>query len=125
MARRPADDPDRTIACPHCGEAIRRSASSCHHCGSDRATGWADPDAPDAETDVELPEAMSDEEHAEFVARELGDGATDRDGRRRAPLRLVPGDAISAAQLRRRRNAAIAIALALLYLFGRYALALL
>lgn len=124
MARRPADDPDRTIACPHCGEAIRRSAASCRHCGSDRATGWSDPDAPDAETDLELPEAMSDADHAEFVARELGDGATDRDGRRRAPLRLVPGDAISAAQLRRRRNAAIAIALALLYLLGKFGLAL-
>ncbi len=121
MARRPADAPDRTIACPHWGEAVRRSAPSCRHCGSDRATGWGDHDD-DAE--VELPEERSDEEHAEFFARELGDGATDRDGRRRAPLRLVPGDAVSDAQLKRRRMAVVAIALALLYLLGKYGLAL-
>jgi hypothetical protein len=30
------------VACPHCGERIRRNAKSCRHCGSDDRTGWSD-----------------------------------------------------------------------------------
>lgn len=30
------------MACPHCGEMIRRDAVSCRHCGSDDRTGWSE-----------------------------------------------------------------------------------
>ena len=29
------------VACPHCGESIKRSAKACKHCGSDERTGWS------------------------------------------------------------------------------------
>jgi uncharacterized membrane protein YvbJ len=30
------------VACPHCGERIKRDATACRHCGSDDSTGWSD-----------------------------------------------------------------------------------
>lgn len=30
------------VACPHCGEKIKRDATACRHCGSDDSTGWSD-----------------------------------------------------------------------------------
>lgn len=30
------------VACPHCGEKIRKDASACRHCGSDDRTGWSE-----------------------------------------------------------------------------------
>lgn len=30
------------VACPHCGEKIRRDALACRHCGSDDRTGWSE-----------------------------------------------------------------------------------
>ena len=99
MPRPPRPDPSRLVACPHCGEAVRRDARSCRHCGSDASTGWGD-HGDDAE--VELPEAMDDAEHDELVA---GDPEISRhaDG---------PSDAV----LRRRRRALFAIVLAALLL---------
>ncbi len=111
MARLPPDDASRTIACPHCGEAIAQRAPVCRHCGSDRATGLREDE--DDGADVELPEAMSDSEYDEFVANEA-----------RGRMRVLPGDGVSDAVLRRRRRVLFAIVLALLYLLGRYGLAL-
>jgi hypothetical protein len=34
------DDP--TVACPHCGGEIKKSAKACPHCGSDEETGWSE-----------------------------------------------------------------------------------
>jgi len=31
-----------TVACPNCGEQIKRNAAACPHCGSDERTGWSD-----------------------------------------------------------------------------------
>jgi len=98
MPRPLRHDPARLVACPHCGEAVRRDARSCRHCGSDAATGWGDHDD-DAE--VELPEAMDDADHDEFVA---GDPEVARHL-----------DRPSAALLRRRRRALFAIVLAVLF----------
>jgi uncharacterized membrane protein YvbJ len=30
------------VACPHCGEEIKRDAKACRHCGSDENTGWSE-----------------------------------------------------------------------------------
>ncbi len=30
------------VACPHCGEEIKRDAKACRHCGSDESTGWSE-----------------------------------------------------------------------------------
>jgi uncharacterized membrane protein YvbJ len=30
------------VACPHCGEKIKRDAAACRHCGSDDRTGWSE-----------------------------------------------------------------------------------
>jgi hypothetical protein len=111
MARRSADDPDRAFACPHCGEPARRRDSACRHCGSDASTGWSDADD---DVTVGLPEAMSDADYDEFVARdpELAAGASGRGG-------------VSDALLRRRRRALLAIVLAVLLAFGSGIVALL
>lgn len=41
------------VACPHCGEKIRKDAASCRHCGSDDRTGWSEATYLDG---VDLPE---------------------------------------------------------------------
>jgi hypothetical protein len=99
MPRPLRHDPARLIACPHCGEAVRRDARSCRHCGSDAGTGWGDHED-DAE--VELPEAMDEGDHEEYVAGE--------------PEVARHASGPSDAQLRRRRRALFAIVLALLLL---------
>jgi predicted nucleic acid-binding Zn ribbon protein len=76
---------DDWFACPHCGEQLPARARKCPECGSDRSTGWS----PTAEEDsLELPEATSDEEHDEFLAREFPDQASPRRRRRRRRLVL-------------------------------------
>jgi hypothetical protein len=42
------------VACPHCGEKIRKDAVSCRHCGSDDRTGWSEATYLDG---IDLPEA--------------------------------------------------------------------
>lgn len=42
------------VACPHCGEEIKRNAKACRHCGSDDRTGWSDDTYLDG---IDLPEA--------------------------------------------------------------------
>lgn len=42
------------VACPHCGERIKRDAAACRHCGSDDRTGWSEDTYLDG---VDLPEA--------------------------------------------------------------------
>ena len=41
------------VACPHCGEEIKRNAKVCRHCGSDDRTGWSQDTYLDG---VDLPE---------------------------------------------------------------------
>ncbi len=41
------------VACPHCGEKIRKDAASCRHCGSDDRTGWSEATYLDG---IDLPE---------------------------------------------------------------------
>jgi hypothetical protein len=41
------------VACPHCGERIRRDAKACRHCGSDERTGWSESTYLDG---IDLPE---------------------------------------------------------------------
>lgn len=98
MARRARHDPGRRLACSFCGEAVRRDAASCPHCGSDRATGWG---GHEDDAELELPEAMDDRAYQELVA---GDPELAR--------AAGPSDAV----LRRRRRAFYAIVLALLFL---------
>ena len=50
------------VACPHCGERIRRDAKSCRHCGSDDRTGWSEAAYLDG---LDLPEAGDYEEGLE------------------------------------------------------------
>ncbi len=109
MARRPPDDPDRTFACPHCGEPVRRRDPACRHCGSDAATGWNNL-ADDDDATVELPEAMSDAGYEELLASDPAIAAR----RDRADPLGTPSEAV----LRRRRRALYAILLALLLAFG-------
>jgi len=45
---------DDWVACPHCGESIRRNARACKHCGSDERTGWSEDTYLDG---IDLPEA--------------------------------------------------------------------
>ncbi|MBM4013929.1 MAG: hypothetical protein FJ293_03065 [Planctomycetes bacterium] len=110
MARRAPDDPDRTFACPHCGEAVRQHDRACRHCGSDATTGWSEAADHDDAT-VELPAAMSDAEYAELLA-------SDPEIAARRDRRSEPADVPSDAVLRRRRRALYAIVLALLLAFG-------
>jgi uncharacterized membrane protein YvbJ len=42
------------VACPHCGEQIKRDAAACRHCGSDDRTGWSDATYMDG---IDTPEA--------------------------------------------------------------------
>ena len=66
------------VACPHCGERIKRNAKSCKHCGSDDRTGWSNDTYMDG---IDLPEAGDYEDGLE------------REGFRkpaRTPGRLVP-----------------------------------
>lgn len=107
--RRHRDDPDRLIACPHCGEAIRRSAPACNRCGSDRATGWRNDDDDRAAAEVEFPEPMSDADYDELIASD-----PELTARTHPACRTGPNDAV----LRRRRRALFAIVLALLLAFG-------
>lgn len=41
------------VACPHCGEKIKRNAKACRHCGSDDRTGWSNDTYMDG---IDLPE---------------------------------------------------------------------
>ena len=41
------------VACPHCGEKIKRDAKACRHCGSDDRTGWSNDTYMDG---IDLPE---------------------------------------------------------------------
>lgn len=41
------------VACPHCGEEIKRDAKVCRHCGSDDRTGWSEATYLDG---IDLPE---------------------------------------------------------------------
>lgn len=50
------------VACPHCGEKIRRDAVSCRHCGSDDRTGWSEATYLDG---LDLPEEGDYEEGLE------------------------------------------------------------
>jgi hypothetical protein len=50
------------VACPHCGEKIKRDARSCRHCGSDDSTGWSNATYLDG---VDLPEEDDYEEGLE------------------------------------------------------------
>ena len=47
--------PDDLIPCPHCGESLLPTATSCRECGSDAKTGWLDGSEQDY-LSVELPE---------------------------------------------------------------------
>lgn len=52
------------VACPHCGERIKRDAKACRHCGSDDRTGWseaADLDAVDLPEDDDYAQSLEDE----------------------------------------------------------------
>jgi hypothetical protein len=52
------------VACPHCGEKIKRDAKSCRHCGSDDATGWSEAtylDAADLPGEEDYGDAMENE----------------------------------------------------------------
>jgi hypothetical protein len=42
------------VACPHCGERIKRDATACRHCGSDDSTGWSNDTYMDG---IDTPEA--------------------------------------------------------------------
>jgi uncharacterized membrane protein YvbJ len=50
------------VVCPHCGEQIKRSATSCRHCGSDDSTGWSEGTYLDG---IDLPEEGDYEEGLE------------------------------------------------------------
>jgi hypothetical protein len=50
------------VACPHCGERIKREAKSCRHCGSDDSTGWSEATYTDG---IYLPEEGDYEEGLE------------------------------------------------------------
>ena len=53
--------------CPHCGEGFPPGKLACPHCGSDAETGWK---AEDPSDQVYLPEEMTDDEYAHFLADE-------------------------------------------------------
>lgn len=50
------------VACPHCGERIKRDARSCRRCGSDDRTGWSEATYMDG---IDVPEADDYEEGLE------------------------------------------------------------
>jgi hypothetical protein len=52
------------VACPHCGERIKRDAKSCRHCGSDDSTGWSEATYMDG---IDIPDP---DDYAEGLERE-------------------------------------------------------
>lgn len=64
------------VACPHCGERIRKDAKSCRHCGSDDRTGWSEATYLDG---IDLPEEGDYEDGLE------------REGFARSPAKGAPG----------------------------------
>lgn len=50
------------VACPHCGEKIKKDAAACRHCGSDDRTGWSEATYLDG---IDLPEAEDYEDGLE------------------------------------------------------------
>ena len=50
------------VACPHCGEEIKRDAKACRHCGSDENTGWSEGTYLDG---IDLPEEGAYEDNLE------------------------------------------------------------
>lgn len=52
------------VACPHCGERIKRDARSCRHCGSDDSTGWSESTYMDG---IDIPD---DGDYADGMERE-------------------------------------------------------
>jgi hypothetical protein len=76
---------DDWVACPHCGERIKRNAKACRHCGSDDSTGWSEATYLDG---IDLPEA---DDYADGLERE-GFAARADGGRTKAdPKRLIAG----------------------------------
>jgi hypothetical protein len=65
------------VACPHCGEPMRRDAAACPHCGSDEGTGWSPLTYLDG---IDLPDQ---DEYDDLVAQEFGASVPGR-GRRGA-----------------------------------------
>jgi hypothetical protein len=75
---------DDWVACPHCGERIKRNAKACRHCGSDDSTGWSEATYLDG---LDLPEAEDYDEGLEREGFARADGARSKAG----PRRVVAG----------------------------------
>ena len=57
-----------TFPCPHCGQPVRAGSGFCRECGSDAGIGWSEEEPADG---IDLPETMSQEEYADYLAREF------------------------------------------------------
>jgi ribosomal protein L32 len=80
---------DGMVICPNCGEAIRRTAKACPHCGSDEQTGWSEKTYLDG---IDLPD---NDDYDALVEKEFGNSSPHSPGRHTAiSWKMVVGAAL-------------------------------